>query len=210
MGEDFSLSDFHQYPTFLNIPAAYLPAHFRDLVAGGMSPRALFYFKNKGFKEEEAALGLTVMTMVRPAVSGVLFTHAPEQAAAEAALIQAVWGVGRFKSGRLVNADQYLVARQPPGQILSRVIARQEYMLVCRPDAGLEEVPVNPREVEAPCLNSPLLQKLCDWAGAAGGAFRQAPGRLLGSWTMTATSGSCKAAPCRCPTRPGWKPGPGP
>ncbi|MFI5354065.1 MAG: PEP/pyruvate-binding domain-containing protein [Desulfobaccales bacterium] len=163
-GEDFSLSDFHQYPTFLNIPAANLPAHFRDLVASGMSPRALFYFKNKGFKEEEAALGVTVMTMVRPAVSGVLFTHAPEQAAAEAALIQAVWGVGRFSSGRLVNADQYLVARQPPVKILSQVIARQEYMLVCRPDAGLEEVPVHPREVEAPCLNAPLIHKLRDWA----------------------------------------------
>ncbi len=163
-GEDFSLSDFHQYPTFLNIPAAYLAGHFRDMVASGMSPRALFYFKNKGFKEEEAALGVTVMTMVRPAVSGVLFTHAPEQAAAEAALIQAVWGVGRFRSGRLLNADQYLVARQPPGKILSQVIARQEYMLICRPDAGLEEVPVHPREVEAPCLNSPMIQKLRDWA----------------------------------------------
>jgi len=53
--------------------------------------------------------------------------------------------LGRYAVGGVINPDHYLVAYQPPGQILAQTIPPKEVMLVCRPQGGEEEVPVRRR-----------------------------------------------------------------
>ena len=78
VGEDLTLTFAGQYASYLNIPPELLVKRYKDIVAGLFTPRALFYLKNKGFKEGEMAMGVTVMPMVQARVSGVLFTRRPE------------------------------------------------------------------------------------------------------------------------------------
>ncbi|MEJ2672416.1 MAG: PEP/pyruvate-binding domain-containing protein, partial [Deltaproteobacteria bacterium] len=164
VGEDLSLTFAGQYATYLNVPPHSLVDRYKDIVASLFTPRALFYYKNKGFKEEEMAMGVVVMPMVEARASGVLFTrqpHAPENAAV---FINAVWGLGKYAVGGVINPDHYLVASDPPGQILQQTIPPKQVMLVCRPEGGAVEVPVPPESVQAPCLDPGQIQQLVRWA----------------------------------------------
>jgi pyruvate,water dikinase len=164
VGEDLTLTFAGQYATYLNVGPESLASRYKDIVASLFTPRALFYYKNKGFKEEEMAMGVVVMPMVQARASGVLFTRQPDAADQEAAFINAVWGLGKYAVGGVINPDHYLVAYQPPGQVLAQTIPPKEVMLVCRPQGGVEEVAVPPERVNAPCLEPGQMAQLVQWA----------------------------------------------
>jgi pyruvate,water dikinase len=164
VGEDLPLTFAGQYATYLNIPPETMVNRYKNIVASLFTPRALFYYKNKGFKEEEMAMGVVVMLMVPARASGVLFTRPPDAPDQEAAFINAVWGLGRYAVGGVINPDHYLVAHQPPGQVLARTIPPKEVMLVCRPRGGEEEAAVPPAWVNAPCLDQTRIAQLAQWA----------------------------------------------
>ncbi len=164
VGEDLTLTFAGQYATYLNVPPQDLVRRYKDIVASLFTPRALFYYKNKGFKEEEMAMGVVVMPMVRARASGVLFTRRPEEPEADAVLINAVWGLGKYAVSGVINPDYYLVAYQPPGQVLEQTITAKEVMLRCLPGSGVEEAPVPPEMVNAPCLEPEHLEQLAKWA----------------------------------------------
>ena len=165
VGEDLTLTFAGQYATYLNAPPGELVSRYKDIVASLFTPRALFYYKNKGFKEEEMAMGVVVMPMVEARASGVLFTRQPDGAEPETALINAVWGLGKYAVGGVINPDHYLAAYQPPGQVLEQTIPPKEVMLICRPQGGVEEVAVPPDLVNAPCLDPDQIRRLVEWAG---------------------------------------------
>jgi pyruvate,water dikinase len=164
VGEDLSLTFAGQYATYLNVSPGELVDRYKDIVASLFTPRALFYYKNKGFKEEEMAMGVAVLPMINAQASGVLFTRQPEGAVQEAVLINAVWGLGKYAVGGVIEPDHYLVAYQPAGAIIEQRIPPKEVMLVNRPGGGVAEAPVPPEKVKAPCLSPAHLQELVRWA----------------------------------------------
>ncbi|MCL4503271.1 MAG: PEP-utilizing enzyme [Deltaproteobacteria bacterium] len=164
VGEDLSLTFAGQYATYLNIPPSELISRYKDIVASLFTPRALFYYKNKGFKEEEMAMGVAVLPMIDSQASGVLFTRQPEAAEQDAALINAVWGLGKYAVGGVINPDHYLVAYAPPGQVLEEHIPPKRVKLERRPGGGVQEAPVPKELITAPCLNQDHLRQLAQWA----------------------------------------------
>ena len=164
VGEDLTLTFAGQYATYLNIPPGELISRYKDIVASLFTPRALFYYKNKGFKEEEMAMGVAVLPMINSRASGVLFTRQPEAAEQDAVLINAVWGLGKYAVGGVIEPDHYLVAYHPPGKIIEQRVPLKDVMLVNVPGGGVQEVPVAPEQVEAPCLGPRHLQELVQWA----------------------------------------------
>jgi pyruvate,water dikinase len=164
VGEDLTMTFAGQYASYLNVPPEFMVDRYKDIVASLFTPRALFYYKNKGFKEEEMAMGVVVMPMVESRASGVLFTRQPDAADNQAAFINAVWGLGKYAVGGVIEPDHYLVAYDPPGQILKQTIPPKKVMLVCRPHGGSEEVAVPPEMVSTPCLEPGQLAQLVRWA----------------------------------------------
>jgi pyruvate,water dikinase len=164
VGEDLSLTFAGQYATYLNVAQSDLVNRYKDIVASLFTPRALFYYKNKGFREEEMAMSVAVLPMIDAKASGVLFTRQPEAADQDAALINAVWGLGKYAVGGVIEPDHYLVAHHPPGEILEQRVPPKEVMLVNLPGGGVQEVPVPPEMINAPCLNQNHLQQLAQWA----------------------------------------------
>jgi pyruvate,water dikinase len=164
MGEDLSLTFAGQYASYLNVPAGDMVSRYKDIVASLFTPRALFYYKNKGFKEEEMAMGVAVLPMIDAQASGVLFTRHPEAPDKEAALVNAVWGLGKYAVGGVIEPDHYLVAYDPPGQILEQRIPAKPVMLINLAGGGVAEAPVPPELAAAPCLQERHLQQLARWA----------------------------------------------
>jgi pyruvate,water dikinase len=164
VGEDLSLTFAGQYATYLNVAASELATRYKDIVASLFTPRALFYYKNKGFKEEEMAMGVAVLPMIDAKASGVLFTRQPEAAEQDAVLINAVWGLGKYAVDGVIDPDHYWVAYHPPGEIIEQRIPSKKVMLVNVPGGGVQEAPVPPEQVNAPCLGPRHLQELVQWA----------------------------------------------
>lgn len=164
IGEDLTFTFAGQYATYLNVPPEDLPRRYKDIIASLFTARALFYYKNKGFKEEEMAMSVAVMPIIDAVASGVLFTRHPDQPERAAAFINAVWGLGKYAVAGKIEPDSYLVAYDPPGQILEQVIPAKPVMLVCRPTGGVMEVPVPASQVRAPCLQPEQLRTLVSWA----------------------------------------------
>jgi pyruvate,water dikinase len=160
IGEDLSFTFAGQYATYLNVPGTELVESYKKIVASLFTARALYYYKNKGFKEEEMAMGVVVMPMVRARASGVLFSRHPEGDQRNTALINAVWGLGKYAVAGTIEPDQYIVTRDPLGQILEQQIPIKPVMLRCRPQGGVEELPV-PGDMQArPCLQEHQLTQL--------------------------------------------------
>lgn len=172
-GEDLTFTFAGQYATYLNVPAAQMVSRYKDIVASLFTPRALFYYKNKGFKEEEMAMGVAVMPMIQATASGVLFTRRPEAAEQETVLINAVWGLGKYAVAGVINPDHYLAAYQPRGQVLEQTIPPKEVMLTGLPAGGVAEVPVPPDKVRTPCLTPGQIEQLVEWAAILEAHYRK-------------------------------------
>ncbi len=164
VGEDLTFTFAGQYATFLNVPPAELGNRYKDIVASLFTPRALFYYKTKGFNEEEMAMGVAVMPLIPARASGVLFTRQPEAPERHVVLINAVWGLGRYAVGGVIAPDHYLVAYDPPGGILEQTIPAKKVKLGWLPQGGEAEAPVPPEDVSAPCLTPQNLSLLAQWA----------------------------------------------
>jgi pyruvate, water dikinase len=164
VGEDLSFTFAGQYASYLNVASSEMVNRYKDIVASLFTPRALFYYKNKGFKEEEMAMGVAVLPMIDARASGVLFTRQPDAPNKDAALINAVWGLGKYAVAGVIEPDHYLVAHDPPGEIMEQRIPAKAVMLVNVAGGGVAEVQVPPAQIEAPCLNARHLQQLAQWA----------------------------------------------
>ena len=164
VGEDLTFTFAGQYATYLNITPQEMAARYKDIIASLFTPRALFYYKNKGFREEEMAMGVACMPMIEARASGVLFTRHTDPRRPDAVLINAVWGLGKYAVTGKIQPDQYVVSYQDRGQILEKTIADKDIMLVSRPEGGVEEETVPPELVKAPCLGDRDLGELLKWA----------------------------------------------
>jgi pyruvate,water dikinase len=162
VGEDLTFTFAGQYATYLNVTPEEMASRYKDIAASLFTPRALFYYKNKGFREEEMAMGVVVMPIIQARASGVLFTRHTDPRRQEAALINAVWGLGKYAVTGRVNPDQYVVSYD--GQVLEETIAQKDVMLVSLPEGGVEEREVPAELVNSPCLNGSQIAKLLQWA----------------------------------------------
>ncbi len=174
VGEELAFTFADRYASYLNVPVAEMESCYKMILASLFPPRAVFYYKNKGFNEEDLAGGVAVMPMVQAKASGILFTRHPNGSASEAALVLAGWGISPDATPDATAMDHYRVAYQPRGHVEEKVIASKPMMWVCRPDTGLEEVPVHRDYLEAPCLRDRQLAQLLDWAEALEGHYHQA------------------------------------
>lgn len=166
IGEDVSFTFAGQYATYLNVPATELAATYKKIIASLFTARALYYYKNKGFREEEMAMGVVVMPMIAAQASGVLFSRHPEGEPKDAALINAVWGLGKYAVAGTIEPDQYVVAYQPPGKVLEQRIPPKKIMLRCLPEGGVAEVPVPEERQNRPCLQEGHIFALMQYAQA--------------------------------------------
>ncbi len=166
IGEDVTFTFAGQYATYLNVPATELADTYKKIIASLFTARALYYYKNKGFREEEMAMGVVVMPMIAAQASGVLFSRHPEGEPRDAALINAVWGLGKYAVAGTIEPDQYVVTYQPLGKVLEQQIPPKKLMLQCLPAGGVTEVPVPEERQNQPCLQERHLIELMKCAQA--------------------------------------------
>jgi pyruvate,water dikinase len=162
--EDGKFSFAGQYATFLNVPGDLIIQKYKKVVASLFTPRAIFYYKTKGFSEGEMVMAVGVLNMVDAKAGGVIYTRDPNDPEADYIIINAVHGLGKWVVDGTVTTDSYAASRHPEGIILNKRISDQETMLVYGTEGKLKEVMV-PDEIKGKqCLTDEQIRILVRYA----------------------------------------------
>lgn len=159
VGEDGEVTFAGQYATALNVRRDDLLQTYKEIVASKFTPRAIFYWKDKGFNEEDIAMSVGCLAMIPARTSGIVYTQNPNNPEQDTVIISAVWGLGQYAVSGQVSPNVYVMSRKD-GRILEKRVPKQEVMLVCHELAGIVEVPVPEGDREKACLDDELLNQL--------------------------------------------------
>lgn len=166
LGEDSRLSFAGQYGTILNVSGENIGEKYKEIVASKFTPRAIFYFIGKGFREEDIAMGTGCMMMVQAKAGGVIYTVDPGNPQRPEAVIHAHWGLGKTVVDGTVTPDIFWVSKEGPFRVVESSIARKEKMVITNPEGGIEWAEVPQDLQEKPCLSEKLIGQLGQVAGA--------------------------------------------
>jgi pyruvate,water dikinase len=101
IGEDGEISFAGQYTSVLNVAIHDLSHAYRRVIASLYSASALSYRMHHGLDDRETPMGVLVLAMVQPYISGVLYTADPTGEDRDSIRISAVAGLG----DQLVGGD---------------------------------------------------------------------------------------------------------
>jgi pyruvate, water dikinase len=164
VGEDTEFSFAGQFATLLNVDAASVLTHYKEIVASKFTSRAIFYWKYQQFSVHELPMAVGVLAMVPARASGVMFSLDPHAPQDETVLISAVWGLGQYAVNGTVSPDLFTVSRQEPFPITKRRVAEKRVALSCGPEGGVEEIALPPKQAQAPCLTDDQVNILSEIA----------------------------------------------
>jgi pyruvate,water dikinase len=158
IGEDTDMSFAGQYATALNVPPDRLLTTYAEILASKFTPQTIFYWKEKGFNEEDIPMAVACQTMICSKASGVMYSQDPNNVNRNVVIISAKWGLGELVSEH-DSPNVYVVSRGN-GRVLERRVPRQETMLVCEKSGGIGEAPVADELQWQPCLREEEIQEL--------------------------------------------------
>ncbi|PMP71934.1 MAG: hypothetical protein C0186_02480 [Thermodesulfovibrio aggregans] len=138
--EDSDFSFAGQYSSFLNVPEELILQSYKKVVASLFNPRAIFYYKTKGFFETEMVMAVGVLSMVNAKAAGVIYSKNPNNPESDHIIINAVKGLGKLVVDGTVIPETYIVSRS--GEIIEKIPGKQNKMLICKEHGDIEEIPL--------------------------------------------------------------------
>ncbi len=159
--EDTEFTFAGQYATDLNVALEDVIFKYKEIIASLFSPQAIFYYKSKGFYEEDMAMAVGVLNMIDANSSGIIYTQSPD-GFKEKIAINAVWGLGRYAVEGKVFPQIYVINKDD-STILEKNIGPQEFMLTSG-HTGVEKIAVLQDLKGRPCLTEPQLKTLAEYA----------------------------------------------
>ncbi len=163
-GESTEFSFAGQYTTRLNVPAGAVVQAYKDVVASRFSPRALFYLTNRGFRQDDVAMSVGCMRMVRAASSGVIHTVNPFAAAQNVLIINALWGLGASLVEGEAVPDLFIVSKQDKSILESRIAQKTTMLIVPENGTTMTTMQVPEKTANEPSLRDLQIRDLAAWA----------------------------------------------
>ncbi|MBF0609407.1 MAG: phosphoenolpyruvate synthase [Magnetococcales bacterium] len=162
--EDSDFSFAGQYATFLNVKPQHVLQRYKEVLASLFSSRAIFYYKTKGFTENELAMAVGILEMVDSKVSGVIFSDDPNEPGSNRIIINAIWGLGMCLVDGMVTPETYIVPKDDITRVIQTMPTEQVTMVVCTSGGSLKEVPLPDEAEETPCLKNSQIAELARYA----------------------------------------------
>ncbi len=162
IGEDSDLSFAGQYVSVLNVERSKLADTYRVIVASLYTPRAIAYRYQKGIRDEDTAMGVTVLEMVDSAAAGVAYSTNPLDPNPDEVLISGIYGLGPYVVEGVVTPDMVRVSKKPGFPILEKKPSFKPVRLVMNEEGGLRELPVPEPDRNRLCLSDETIQRLAE------------------------------------------------
>ena len=110
--EDSEASFAGQHATVLNVSEANLIDAYKEVVASTFSPRAIYYRRRRGYRDQDVNMSVACIAMIHAKVSGVMYTVDPNDSRHAVIMISAVWGLAADAVEGLVASDFYQVHKK--------------------------------------------------------------------------------------------------
>jgi pyruvate,water dikinase len=162
--EDIIASFAGQYETALNISEEDLPASYLKVLASLFTPRALVYYRDRGFAVDEMAMAVGVLAMIDARASGVVYSRDPQKPAEDTLLVSAAWGLGLYAVQGAGPMENWRLSGKEITRVFQEEQRHQTFMIIPDLKNGTRVVPVPPERIGTPCLNEDQLLELGSWA----------------------------------------------
>ncbi|MBI5739581.1 MAG: hypothetical protein HZA16_02570 [Nitrospirae bacterium] len=139
--EDGAFSFAGQYSTFLNVPLNSVLRKYKEVVASLFNPRAIFYYKTKGFCDDDMVMSVGVLKMITAKAGGVMYSREPNDPEKKTTVINAIWGLGNLVVDGTETPNLYIVSRET-GSISEKRVPVQQRMCICNTDGDITDVAV--------------------------------------------------------------------
>ena len=206
LGEDGELSFAGQYVSVLNIPEEGILTAYKEVIAGLYTPRAICYRAIRGIPDEDVPMGVTCLTMVHSAASGVACSVDPSRPATRRMVINGAWGLGMGTVDGSVSPDTWTLSRENGIRVISSSAGSKENSVEPLASGGVGAATVTPELRSSFCLNDAQVEELArmvlaverhygapqevEWALDGEGRFF-----LLQTRPLHASTGSAELAP---------------
>ncbi len=161
--EDSEASFAGQHATVLNVSEANLIEAYKDVVASTFSPRAIYYRRRRGYRDQDVNMSVACIVMIHAEVSGVMYTVDPNDSRHAVIMISAVWGLAADAVEGAVATDFFQVHKQTMALETSE-IALKERRLRPDPAGGVLEEDLPEDLKRAACLTGEQIRLLADYA----------------------------------------------
>jgi len=156
-GEGFSFAG--QMETILNVKSRekFIPAVLACW-ASMFGERVVHYRISNGLSPWSESIAVVAQQMLKPEISGVIFTANPVTGNSKQIVINSVWGLGEgLVSGKL-DADTFLLDDQ--GEISNTQVAEKSHQVIGGPDGNLQNIELKPGRRLNPSLSRKQLKTL--------------------------------------------------
>lgn len=127
LGEDsINVSFAGQYRTQLNVSREFVAQAYKEIVAGKYKSQAIVYRQQRGYRNLDVHMCVGCLRMVEGAISGVLYSRAPDDPRSPFVIIQAAPGLASTVVDGSGATDQFRVSRTQPYRILHKQFAEEK------------------------------------------------------------------------------------
>jgi pyruvate, water dikinase len=154
LGEDSAGTSFAgQYRSELNVSPESLLDIYKEIVASKYGLTALTYRRNRGIRDEDIAMCVGCMAMLKAVAGGVMYSRNPVDLRDDAVFINAAWGLPKSVVDGSVDPDLFVVSRSSPPAIVNKTVAAKERMFVCYPEEGVCRLETTADQGQTPSLS---------------------------------------------------------
>jgi pyruvate,water dikinase len=160
--EDAEASFAGQHATVLNVSEANLIEAYKEVVASTFSPRAIYYRRRRGYRDQDVNMSVACIVMINAKASGVMYTVDPNDSRHAVIMISAVWGLAADAVEGAAATDFFEVNKKNLAVEAQEVAVKERRL---RPDAsdGVSEEVLPDDLRRAACLRPEEIQLLADY-----------------------------------------------
>ena len=138
LGEDTAGTSFAgQFRTVLNVSEENLVQAYKEVVASKYGLPGVTYRLNRGIPDEDVAMCVGCMAMVKAASGGVMYSCNPLNIRDRSIIINSVWGLPKAVVDGSVDPDVFVLTREPQMSLANKEIKSKEREFICFPEEGV-------------------------------------------------------------------------
>lgn len=162
--EDSEASFAGQHSTVLGVDRHHVAQAYKEVVASTFNPRAVYYRRSRGYRDEHVLMSVLCVAMVDARASGVMYTSDPNDHQRGVALVNAVWGLGVGAVDGSAATDFYELDRAHRRILTVRPACKQTMLTLSGTGEGtLKEEPVPEEHRSIPCLGAEEVLSLMNY-----------------------------------------------
>ncbi len=162
-GEDSHGSTFAgQHSSVLNVSPDNVIRAYKEVVSSTFNPRAVFYRRNRGYRDMDVLMAVLCLIMVDARSSGCLYTIDPNDALEDDVVINANWGLGVSVVDGSMPTDYWRISKKDQ-KIIDKSIPEKNHMQVMGRESDLKTTSVPAHKKTEPCLNPEQIKNIVSY-----------------------------------------------